>query len=231
MSVREQFDEWARSGRDRGMEERHWQTAKHALRRLPAEPGDTVLDLGTGSGYALRALRETKGIGRGYGIDASPEMVRNARDYTDDPNLSFLLGDFERLPFESDSVQHVFSMEAFYYANDPETVLEEIQRVLVPGGTFYCAVNYYAENVHSQDWGEFMEVELTRWDAARYRRAFREAGLAVAGQDNVPDRDVEIPPESEFPTEEWDSREAMIERYRTFGTLLTVGVSTSERRA
>src|SRR6056297_2755708 len=66
MSVREEFDEWAASGRDRGMEERHWQTAKHVLARMPIEAGDVVLDLGTGSGYVLRALRETADIGRGY---------------------------------------------------------------------------------------------------------------------------------------------------------------------
>jgi len=65
MSVRAEFDEWATSGKDRGMEDRHWHTAKHVLARMPVEAGDTVLDLGTGSGYALRALRE-RDVGRGY---------------------------------------------------------------------------------------------------------------------------------------------------------------------
>jgi hypothetical protein len=58
MSVREEFDAWAAEGRDRGMEERHWHTAKHVLARMPVESDDTVLDLGAGSGYALRALRD-----------------------------------------------------------------------------------------------------------------------------------------------------------------------------
>jgi hypothetical protein len=66
---------------------------------------------------------------------------------------------------------------------------------------------------------------MTRWSAAEYREAFRAAGLAVAGQDSIPDREVEIPPESAFPTDEWETREAMVERYRTYGTLLTVGVA------
>jgi len=34
------------------MEDRHWHTAKGALARMPIETGDTVLDLGCGSGYA-----------------------------------------------------------------------------------------------------------------------------------------------------------------------------------
>ncbi|WP_224333342.1 class I SAM-dependent methyltransferase [Haloprofundus halobius] len=224
MSVREEFDAWAADGRDKGMEDRHWHTAKHVLARLPVEAGDTVLDLGTGSGYALRALRETKDAGRAYGLDGSPEMARNARSYTDDPSVGFVVADFDDLPFADDSVDHAFSMEAFYYAADPEHTLSELARVLRPGGTFYCAVNYYEENVHSHEWQESISVEMTRWDRSEYREAFRNAGFHVAEQDNVPDLDIDIPPAEEFPTENWESREAMVERYRTFGTLLTVGV-------
>ncbi|MCT9094868.1 class I SAM-dependent methyltransferase [Haloarchaeobius sp. HME9146] len=225
MSVREEFDAWAQDGRDKGMEDRHWHTAKHALARVPVEAGDTVVDLGCGSGYAGRALRETKDAGRVYGLDGSPEMAQNARSYTEDGSLGYLVGDFDELPFATDSVDHVWTMEAFYYAQDPEHTLEEVARILRPGGTFTCAVNYYEENVHSHEWQEFIEVDMTLWSAADYREAFRDAGLHVASQDNVPDRDIDIPPAGEFPTDDWDSREDMVERYRTFGTLVTVGVS------
>ncbi|USZ69465.1 class I SAM-dependent methyltransferase [Halorussus salilacus] len=225
MSVREEFDDWAADGRDKGMEDRHWHTAKYVLARMPVEEGEVVLDLGTGSGYAARALRDTKRAGRAYGLDGSPEMARNARGYTDDPDVGFLVGDFDHLPFADDSVDHAFTMEAFYYANDPRQTLREVARVLRPGGTFFCAVNYYEENVHSHSWQENIDVEMTRWSAAEYREAFREAGLHVAEQDNVPDRETEIPDESAFPTDSWETREAMVERYREFGTLLTVGVA------
>ncbi|WP_323172812.1 class I SAM-dependent methyltransferase [Natrialba sp. PRR66] len=225
MSVREEFDDWATSGRDRGMEERHWHTAKHALARIPVEPGDTVLDLGCGSGYAGRALRDTKGAGRIYGLDGSPEMAHNAAGYTDDEQVSYLVGDFGSLPFAANTIDHVWSMEAFYYAADPRETLAEIARVLRPSGTFYCAVNYYEENVHSHQWQEKISIEMTRWDREQYRDAFRESGLYVAEQDTIPDREITIPAEAEFPTENWDTREEMVERYREFGTLLTVGVA------
>jgi len=224
MSVREEFDDWAASGRDKGMEDRHWHTAKHVLARMPVEASDAVLDLGTGSGYALRALRE-RGIGRGVGLDGSPEMARNARSYTDDDAIDYVVGDFDALPFAADSLDHVFSMEAFYYAPDPEHTLEEVRRVLRPGGTFYCAVNYYEENVHSHGWQDGIGVEMTRWDTDEYRDAFRDAGLHVAEQDTIPDREVEIPDADAFPYEGFDTRADMIERYRTLGTLLTVGVA------
>ena len=224
MSVRAEFDEWAAAGKDRGMEDRHWHTAKHVLARMPVEVGDVVLDLGTGSGYALRALRE-RGIGRGYGLDGAPEMARNARGYTDDDAVGFLVGDFDTLPFPDDSVDHVFSMEAFYYASDPSHTLEEVRRVLRPGGTFYCAVNYFAESETTHGWQAHISVPMTLWSREEYREAFREAGLYVAEQDAIPDREIEIPPESAFPTDGWDSREEMVDRFRTWGTLLTVGVA------
>jgi ubiquinone/menaquinone biosynthesis C-methylase UbiE len=225
MNAREEFDAWAADGRDRGMERRHWHTVKHALARMPVEAGETVLDLGTGSGYVLRALRETADIGRGYGLDASPEMLRNARDYTDDPQVGFLRGDFDALPFATGSLDHVFSMEAFYYARDPGHTLEEIRRALRPGGTFYCAVDYFEESEGTHHWQDNIDIEMTRWSASEYRAAFREAGLVVAEQDTIPDREVEIPPEEAFPTDDWETREAMVDRYRRQGTLLTVGVA------
>ena len=224
MSVRAEFDEWAAEGRDRGMEQRHWHTAKHALARMPVEAGETVLDLGCGSGYAGRALREAKNAGRVYGLDGAPAMAENARNYTDDPRVGYVVGDFDALPFETDSVDHAFSMEAFYYAADPHNTLEELRRVIRPGGTFYCAVNYFEENVHTHGWQGNISIEMTRWEYGQYREAFREAGFHVAEQDTIPDRETEIPPESEFPTDEWETREAMVERYREYGTLLTVGV-------
>lgn len=227
MSVRKEFDAWAAAGREQGMEKRHWHTARPILARMPVEDGDTVVDLGTGSGYALRALRE-RGIGAGYGLDGSPEMAKKAAGYTDDRDVGFLVGDFDQLPFAADSVEHVFSMEAFYYADNPHRTLKEVQRVLEPGGTFYCAVNYYEENEASHEWQENIDVEMTRWNRNEYREAFRDAGLSVAEQDTVPDREIEIPPEAEFPHDGFDSREAMVKRYRTWGTLLTVGVAPSK---
>lgn len=225
MSVQQEFDAWAKSGKDRGMEERHWSTAKHALARMPVEDSDRVLDLGTGSGYALRALRETQDAGFSVGIDGSTEMVQNAEEYTDDDFIEYVGGDFHNLPFKSDSFDHVWSMEAFYYADNPLKVIREIRRVLCSGGTFYCAVNFFKESQHTHEWQDIVSIDMKLWNRDEYREAFREGGLYIAEQDTIPDEGIEIPPKNEFPTKEWESREAMVDRYRTWGTLLTVGVT------
>ena len=225
MSIQQEFDQWAQAGKDRGMEERHWHTARHALARMPVEAGETVLDLGTGSGYALRALRETRDIGPSVGLDGSLAMAGNASGYTDDPTLGFVGGDFHDLPFPDEAVDHVWSMEAFYYAQQPAAVLQEIRRVLRPGGTFFCAVNFFEESTQTHGWQDNIDVEMQLWSHEQYRERFREAGLRVASQDTIPDEKTEIPPAEAFPTEGFDSRAAMVDRYRVHGTLLTVGVA------
>ena len=90
-------------------------------------------------------------------------------------------------------------MEALYYATEPLRTLRQVRRVLEPGGTFYCAVNYYEESVHSHEWQGNISVEMTRWDRGEYHEAFREAGLYVAEQDNIPDRETEISPGGRVP--------------------------------
>lgn len=221
------FDEWAADGRDRDMAERHWNTAKHVLAAMPVEAGDIVLDLGCGSGYGAEALATTREV-RAVGLDGSREMVHNAGRGTDHENLAFLRGDFHALPFPDDALDHCFTMEAFYYATDPAALLAELVRTVRSGGTVHCAVNYYEENVHSRGWSDALNVEMTRWSAREYRRAFRAAGFHVASQTHVPDREIHIPPASEFPytgpVMEWETRAEMVERYRDLGTLLTVGV-------
>lgn len=224
MSIRAEFDAWAADGRDRGMAERHWHTAKHLLARVPLEDGERVVDLGTGSGYALRALR-SRGAGDCYGLDGSSEMARNAREYTADQAVGFLVADFGDIPLAMDTIDHVVSMEAFYYARDPLQALREVRRILRPGGTFHCGVNFYEENVYSHEWQDSIEVPMTRWSRDEYRTHFRDAGFHVATQDNIPDRETEIPPAEEFPHEGFQTRAEMVERYRELGTLLTVGVA------
>jgi len=225
MRVADEFDAWAADGRDRGMADRHWHTAKHLLARMPIEPGDAVLDLGTGSAYALRALVDARDVGRGYGLDGSPGMLRNASGYTDDPRIGFVAGDFDALPFADGGLDHVVSMEAFYYAPDPVHTVEEVARVLRPGGTFFCGVNYFEESETTHGWQDDIAIEMTRWSRSEYRAAFRAGGLHVAEQDTIPDREVDIPPADAFPTEGFETRAAMVDRYRTWGTLLTVGVA------
>ena len=84
-------------------------TCWRGCRSRPATPYSTW---GCGSGYAARALRDADDAGRVYGLDGAPEMAVNAREYTDDHRVSYLVGDLGALPFADGSIDHAFSMKA-----------------------------------------------------------------------------------------------------------------------
>lgn len=107
-------------------------------RRLREDFGDRpaprVLDIGCGNGALLRALAPQ--ISQGFGVDASEEMIRLARDSTTDAHVSFQRVDGPRLPFSDGSVDLVISLLSFRYL-DWDPIMQEIRRVLAPGGRIW----------------------------------------------------------------------------------------------
>jgi hypothetical protein len=116
-------------------------------------------------------------------------------------------------------------MEAFFFSEHPRRLLGEVGRVLRSGGTFFCGVNFYEESEHTHQFRDRIDAPMSLWSRREYRDLFRDAGLSVAAQTTIPDDDIDIPPADEFPTDDWETRAAMVDRYRTWGTLLTVGVA------
>lgn len=108
------------------------------IERAGLQSGETVLDLGSGPGFdALLAAGRVGPEGRVIGVDMTPEMIdkarRNART-RNAGNVEFRLGEIERLPVESDSVDVVVSNCVINLSPDKEAVYRDIYRVLKPGG-------------------------------------------------------------------------------------------------
>ena len=100
------------------------------LNRLPA--GARVLDLGCGTGHFADYIRR-----RGHhvvGIDPSTKMLAFARDNF--PDIEFIEGYANNLPFDDDYFDCVVSIEVLRYLDEPEVRkgYAEIRRVLRPGG-------------------------------------------------------------------------------------------------
>jgi L-amino acid N-acyltransferase YncA/2-polyprenyl-3-methyl-5-hydroxy-6-metoxy-1,4-benzoquinol methylase len=102
------------------------------------EPGERVLDLGSGGGIdVLLSARRVGPTGRAYGLDASPEMIALARANAAEAgagNAEFLLGSIEDVPLPDACVDVVISNCVVNLSADKPRVLAEAFRVLRPGG-------------------------------------------------------------------------------------------------
>jgi len=103
-------------------------------------PGETVLDLGSGGGIdvLLSAKRVAPG-GKAYGLDMTDEMLALARENQRKAgvaNAEFLKGEIENIPLPANSVDVVISNCVINLSADKARVLREAFRVLRPGGRF-----------------------------------------------------------------------------------------------
>jgi sarcosine/dimethylglycine N-methyltransferase len=100
-------------------------------------PGTRVLDLGAGYGGAARRLAAAHGA-TVHCLNLSPvENARNERMTREqglDGRVEVTTGSYEDVPVEDSSIDLVWSQDAFLHSGSRETVLDEIARVLRPGG-------------------------------------------------------------------------------------------------
>jgi len=102
------------------------------------EPGETVLDLGSGGGIdVLLSARRVGPTGKAYGLDMTDEMLALARENQRKAgvdNAEFLKGEIEAIPLPDDSVDVIISNCVINLSADKDRVFAEALRVLRPGG-------------------------------------------------------------------------------------------------
>jgi SAM-dependent methyltransferase len=107
------------------------------------EPGAVVLDLGCGAGTDLLIAAQMTGPGgRAIGVDMTPAMLERARESAGAmglENVELRSALIEALPVEDESVDVVISNGVIDLVPDKEAVLDEIDRVLRPGGRLQFA--------------------------------------------------------------------------------------------
>jgi len=109
-----------------------------ALAKL--NPGDIVLDLGSGGGIdVLLSAKRVGSTGKAYGLDMTDEMLALANENklrAGITNEEFLKGDIEDIPLPDNSVNVIISNCVINLSSDKDRVLREAFRVLKPGGRF-----------------------------------------------------------------------------------------------
>ena len=104
------------------------------------EPGETVLDLGSGGGIDfLLSARRVGPTGKAYGLDMTDDMLALARKNQQTAgvtNVEFLKGEIENIPLPDNSIDVVISNCVINLSADKDRALAEAFRVLKPGGRF-----------------------------------------------------------------------------------------------
>jgi SAM-dependent methyltransferase len=102
------------------------------------QPGETVLDLGSGGGFdCFLAARHVGAAGRVIGVDMTPDMVTKARANARTlgaTNVDFRLGEIEHLPLPDGTVNVILSNCVINLSPDKAAVFRDAYRVLKPGG-------------------------------------------------------------------------------------------------
>ena len=109
-----------------------------ALAKL--QPGETVLDLGSGGGIdVLLSAKRVGPTGKAYGLDMTEEMLALAEQNklkSGLKNVEFLKGEIENIPLPPNTVDVIVSNCVINLSGDKDRVLREAFRVLKPGGRF-----------------------------------------------------------------------------------------------
>ena len=126
------------------------------------QPGEVVLDLGSGGGIdCFLAARQVGPEGRVIGLDMTPDMIKLARSNAKKmgvTNVDFRFGEMEEMPLPDESVDVIISNCVINLSPDKDAVFGEAFRVLRPGGRLSVS-----DIVVDGDLPDFIRAQLDAW--------------------------------------------------------------------
>jgi ubiquinone/menaquinone biosynthesis C-methylase UbiE len=221
--MRREFNQWAEAGKGEGMEQEHINITQQTLAMMGLKPGQKVLDLGCGAGWASRLLAQLVGggerPGQVVGLDVSDEMIRRARaNSTGFDNVMFVVGSAQQIPWEENFFDKVLSVESFYYYGDQDRALDELFRVLAPKGELYILINLYKDNHYSLRWVEELKVPVQVRSEQEYIELLSDHGYVDVRAVRIPD----LTPTPEEYSGKWFKDAAELRDFKRIGALLLI---------
>ncbi len=191
--LQSEFDEWAKDGRAQNLQSDHLYVTEKAMLLMDLKPGQRVLDLSCGSGWATRLLAQRvakdQQSGQVVGVDISGEMISLARESSREfTNIEYVQASAESIPLTSNRFDKILSVEAFYYYPDQDRALDEMYRVLAPGGELFILINVYRENPSWKFWITHLPVDAHLRSATEYVQLLQAHGFAGVSATQIRDQ-------------------------------------------
>src|SRR6202158_2271533 len=220
--LQHEFNRWAAAGEGSKMERHHLDITEKTIRLMNLRPGERVLDLGCGSGWATRLLARLvgegpNGFGQGVGVDVSAEMIREARAASKDfDNVLYVWGSAQQIPWEENFFDKVLSVESFYYYADQDRALMELFRVMAPRGRLFILINLYKDNQYSLQWVDKLKVPVQVRSTAEYIDLFKKHAFENVDSCRIPD---DTPTPDDYQTKSFHSLDDL-RAFKKMGALL-----------
>ena len=227
----QEFNHWAEQGEGPKMENHHLDITEKTMRRMDLRPGERILDLGCGSGWATRLLARMvgegpQGFGQVVGVDISDEMIRQARAASKEfENVMFVVGSAAQIPWEENFFDKVLSVESFYYYPDQDRALAELFRVMAPHGRLFILINLYRDNPYSLRWVDELKIPVQVRSESEYVELLKAHGFEMVEARRIPD---ETPTPDEY-TGKWFANAAELREFKRLGALLLVAAKPDVR--
>ena len=143
---------------------------------LLLSPHDKVLEIGFGNGKFINEIVEKIRPGTYAGIDISTTMIRLARrmnkSLIQSNNIQLIKGNISNLPFDDNSFDKVFTVNTIYFWENPAQVMEEVKRVLNPGGKFVITLATREAMINS----EYVKEKFRLYEKKEVEELFSMAG-------------------------------------------------------
>src|SRR6202521_3509417 len=220
--LQQEFNRWAEEGEGEKMERHHLDITEKTIRLMELRPGERVLDLGCGAGWATRLLARLvadgpEGFGQGGGLDVSDEMIRRARAASKDfDNILYVIGSAQRIPWEENFFDKMLSVESFYYYADQDRALAELFRVMAPHGRMFILINLYKDNPYSLQWVDKLKVPVHVRSEAEYVELLKKHAFENVTSRRIPD---DTPTPDDYQTKSFHSLEDL-RAFKKTGALL-----------
>lgn len=149
--------------------------------------GGKVLEMGCGRGIGTELILDFFGVESVDAFDLDSEMITLARKRLKrrGQRVTLWVGDAAKIKAENNIYDAVFDFGIIHHIHDWETAIQEIYRVLKPGGRFY-GEEVFDKFITSSFWKRFLDhPQENRFGHDRFKSALIQNGLKVIASDQV----------------------------------------------